>query len=192
MLRRAGQGPPGALVGLVSRLVLGQAVATGAISLAFARRSVTWLLFTLMVTVTLCCLAGPARTGTHGAWLAVVTAESAIVAAGFARLLWSADYLGGLLFAMGTLAVALHPAVSRGFTAAGRTAATAPAGPAADLLAADILAGDLLVSESGRADGPAGMISGGTALPARRGIPRRGPASRQRRSRYDLNARHTV
>jgi hypothetical protein len=105
------------LVALVHRLLVAQAAATGAIGLAYLRRNVTGLLFVLMLAVALCCLAGLVRSGTHAAWVIAVVFEGAFTLAGLWRVLASAGYLGGLLLAMATLGVLLHPAVGRAFAA---------------------------------------------------------------------------
>ncbi|HEY1619918.1 MAG TPA: hypothetical protein VGG25_20005 [Streptosporangiaceae bacterium] len=116
--RSAARSQPHPLVALVGRLLLVQSGATAVISLAFWRRSATWLLFALMLAVLLGCLSGLARTGTHLAWVATVVAEGAVTLLGLVRAM-SLDYLGGTLFAIVTLGVLLHPAVGRAFTATG-------------------------------------------------------------------------
>jgi hypothetical protein len=112
-------------VSLVSRLLLAQAAVTAAIGLAYLRRSMTWLLVILMVTVALCWLAGLVRSGGHAAWLAAVGAEAVLVAAGLAAIM-SARYPGGTLLAMATLGVLLHPAVGRAFGPARRGGLATP------------------------------------------------------------------
>jgi hypothetical protein len=106
------------LVALVSRLVLAQSGATGAIALTYLRRNVTWLLFAAMLTAALCLLAGLVRSGTHAAWVAAVACESAISALGLARVLTGAGYLGGTLLGIGALGVLLHPSTGRAFAPA--------------------------------------------------------------------------
>lgn len=104
-----------ALVGLVSRLLFAEAGACAAIGIGYNRRHLPWLLVTVGVAVALCGLAALARSGTHTAWLAAISAESALVAAG---LFWFAyaRYLGGTLLAIITLGTLLHPQVSRAFS----------------------------------------------------------------------------
>ncbi len=79
---------------------------------------------------------------------------------------------------------------------AGRAGRSAPGDvPGGELLRGELLRGELgelLVSEPGLAEAPGRAISGGTGLAALRSVADRGPASRLRRSRYDLNASHTV
>jgi hypothetical protein len=97
--------------------MLAQAGVTGAIGVAYLRRNVTWLLFVLMVAVALCLLASLVRSGTHAAWVAAVTCETAFTLLGLVRVA-NAQYLGGTLLAMATLGVLIHPAVGRTFVAA--------------------------------------------------------------------------
>jgi hypothetical protein len=102
-----------ALVSLVSRLLLAQAGVSAVISICFSRRHAPWLLV-VVATVTVCCLAGLVRSGSHAAWLMTVCFESAFVAVGLFRFAY-ARYMGGTLLAMITLGTLLHPAVSRAF-----------------------------------------------------------------------------
>lgn len=112
-----GPGPRShALVGLVSRLLVAEAGACGAIGLGYNRRHLPSLLVTIAVAVALCGLAVLVRSGTHTAWLAAITAESGLVAVGLFRFAY-ARYLGGTLLAIITLGTLLHPAVSRAFSA---------------------------------------------------------------------------
>jgi hypothetical protein len=156
-----------ALVSLVGRLMLAQAAATGVIGLAFARRAAAGLTVTLVLAAALCGLAALARSGTHLAWLTAVAAESAFVVAGFARLLWSADYLGGTLLAIGTLGVLAHPAVSKAYA----RAATRPAEGDVRVLVTQPSPQALIRHDDSRA---------------------RGRESAAGRARYALGGRHTV
>jgi uncharacterized membrane protein (UPF0136 family) len=98
----------------VSRLLLAEAGACAAIGVGYNRRHLPSLLATVAVAAALCGLAALARSGTHTVWLAAITAESALVAAGLFRFTY-ARYLGGTLFAIITLGTLLHPQVSRAF-----------------------------------------------------------------------------
>jgi uncharacterized membrane protein (UPF0136 family) len=91
-----------------------EAGACGAIGVGYSRRHLPWLLAGVAVAVVLCCLAGLVRSGTHTAWLAAITVESALVAVGLFRFAY-ARYLGGTLLAIITLGTLLHPQVSRAF-----------------------------------------------------------------------------
>ena len=113
----ASRGPQlNGLVSLVSRLVVAEAGASAAIGAGYNRRNLPWLLVTIAVAVVLCSLAALVRSGTHTAWLAAITVESALVAVGLFRFAY-ARYLGGTLLAIITLGTLLHPAVSRAFSA---------------------------------------------------------------------------
>jgi hypothetical protein len=103
-------------VSLVSRFLAAEAGACAAIGVGYNRRHLPWLVATVAVAVALCGLAGLVRSGTHTAWLAAITVESALVAVGLFRFAY-AGYLGGTLLAMITLGTLLHPAVSSAFTA---------------------------------------------------------------------------
>jgi hypothetical protein len=107
-----------ARVSLISRLLLAQAVACGAIGLGYTRRNTPWLLVTIVLTVAAFGLAMLVRSGGHGAWLTAITVESVLVAVGLFRFAY-AGYLGGTLLAIITLGTLLHPAVSSAFAAAG-------------------------------------------------------------------------
>jgi hypothetical protein len=110
------QGPRShALVSLVSRLVVAEAGACAAIGISYNRRHLPWLLAGVAVAVALCGLAALVRSGTHTAWLAAITVESALVAVGLFRFAY-ARYLGGTLLAIIALGTLLHPQVSRAFT----------------------------------------------------------------------------
>jgi hypothetical protein len=113
-----------ALVSLVSRFLAAEAGACAVIGVGYNRRHLPWLVATVAVAVALCGLAVLVRSGTHTAWLAAITVESALVAVGLFRFAY-AGYLGGTLLAMITLGTLLHPAVSSAFTAG-----EAPAKPA--------------------------------------------------------------
>lgn len=129
--RRLGPAPSSrlpALVSLVSRFLVAEAGASAAIGVGYSRRNVPWLLVTVAVAVALCGLAALVRSGTHTAWLAAITVESALVAVGLFRFAY-ARYLGGTLLAIITLGTLLHPAVSRAFSA-GSAAAEPAAGQA--------------------------------------------------------------
>src|SRR5215472_7484841 len=126
-----------ALVSLVSRFLTAEAGACAAIGIGYNRRHLPWLVAAVALAVALCGLAALVRSGTHTAWLAAITAESALVAVGLFRFAY-ARYLGGTLLAIITLGTLLHPQVSRAFTAgstgAGQRAAhLGLAGSAAEL-----------------------------------------------------------
>ncbi len=104
-------------VSLVSRLLLAQAVACGAIGFSYSRRNTPWLLLTIVLTLALFALAAIVRSGGHATWLTAITVESVLVAVGLFRFAY-AGYLGGTLLAIMTLGTLLHPAVSRAFAAA--------------------------------------------------------------------------
>lgn len=114
------------LVSLVSRFLVAEAGASAAIGVGYNRRNLPWLLVTVAVAVGLCGLAALVRSGTHTAWLAAITVESALVAVGLFRFAY-ARYLGGTLLAIITLGTLLHPATSRAF-GAGQAEAQAGAG----------------------------------------------------------------
>jgi hypothetical protein len=114
--RRLVQGPRAHnLVSLVSRLLVAEAGACAAIGVSYHRRHLPWLLVTVALAVALCGLAALVRSGAHTAWLAAITAESALVAVGLFRFAYT-RYLGGTLLAIITLGTLLHPAVSRAFS----------------------------------------------------------------------------
>jgi hypothetical protein len=120
------QGPRShALVSLVSRFLVAEAGACAAIGVGYNRRHLPWLVAGVALAMALCGLAALVRSGTHTAWLAAITVESALVAVGLFRFAY-ARYLGGTLLAMITLGTLLHPAVSRAFSAG-----QVPAEPAA-------------------------------------------------------------
>jgi O-antigen ligase len=104
------------LASLVSRLLVAEAGAAAAIAVSYNRRNLPWLLATVAVAVALCGLAALVRSGTHTAWLAAITVESALVAVGLFRFAY-AGYLGGTLLAIIALGTLLHPATSRAFSA---------------------------------------------------------------------------
>jgi hypothetical protein len=137
---------PHELVRLVSRLMLAQAAVTSAIGLACLRRNITWLLIASMVAVAAALLAGLIRSGTHAAWAAAVTCESALTLIGLVRVA-TVDYLGGTLLAIATLGVLIHPAVGQAFAAA--------AGRGQPGLR------DVVVSEQSRAGNAGGAVGGG-------------------------------
>lgn len=106
-----------ALVRLVTRLIVAQAAAAGAIGLFFGKRHLPSILFTLAVVAVLCGLAVASRTGSHAAWLAALAAESALVLFGVLRFM-TGRYVGGTLLAIITAAVLIHPAVARAYGSA--------------------------------------------------------------------------
>jgi hypothetical protein len=103
-----------ALVSLVSRFLTAEAGACAAIGVGYNRRHLPWLVAAVALAVALCGLAALVRSGTHTAWLAAITVESALVAVGLFRFAY-AGYVGGTLLAMITLGTLLHPQVSRAF-----------------------------------------------------------------------------
>ena len=133
-----------ALVRLASRMLLAQAGASAAIGLGYSRRNLPWLLITLLAAMAVCGLGYVVRSGGHAAWLAAVTVEAVLVAAGLIRFA-VARYMGGTLLAIVSLGVLLHPAVAGAFTRvrqrepAGSHEARAGGGLAADGSLATIL-----------------------------------------------------
>ncbi len=109
--------PRHALVRLVTRLVLAQAVAAAAVGLPFSRRQLPSILITLAMVAALCGLAVLVRSGIRAAWLVAVGFEMAFIVYGLSRFLF-ARYLGGTLFAIITAGALLHPAVARAYGAA--------------------------------------------------------------------------
>jgi hypothetical protein len=105
---------PNELVALVTRLVLTQAGLAGAIGLSYSRRNGPLIVITLMLAVSLCGLAAVLRSGSHAAWIFAVGFEAAFIALGLFRF-FTARFLGGTLFAIVTLGVLVHPAVTRAF-----------------------------------------------------------------------------
>lgn len=116
--------------------MVAEAGASAAIGVGYNRRNLPWLLAAFAVAVALCGLAALVRSGTHTAWLAAITVESALVAVGLFRFAY-AGYLGGTLLAIIALGTLLHPQVSRAFisdaTAAEPGGQPALADSAADL-----------------------------------------------------------
>ena len=110
-----------ALLRLVIRLLVTQAVLAAAISLFFTRRQLPSLLVTLLVVAALCGLAAVARTGTHAAWAVILAAEGAYILIGLLRFA-TASFVGGTLLAIVTAGVLIHPAVARAFGAGPRRA----------------------------------------------------------------------
>ncbi|MBO0839046.1 MAG: hypothetical protein J2P28_26535 [Actinobacteria bacterium] len=108
----------------MSRLLVAQAAADVTIGVGYGRRQLPWLLLTLGLALGVCVLAALVRSGSHPAWLAAISVESALVAVGLFRFAY-ARYLGGTLLAIITLGALLHPSVSRAFSAA--TERTSPA-----------------------------------------------------------------
>jgi hypothetical protein len=107
----------GALVRLVTRLLVAQAAAAAAIGLFFSKRHLPSILFTLAIVAVLCGLAVASRTGSHAAWVTALAAESALVLFGVLRFM-TARYVGGTLLAIVTTAVLIHPAVARAYGSA--------------------------------------------------------------------------
>jgi hypothetical protein len=105
-----------ALVSLVSRFLVAEAGACAAIGVGYNRRHLPWLVAAVALAMALSGLAALVRSGTHTAWLAAITVESALVAVGLFRFAY-ARYLGGTLLAIITLGALLHPQVSRAFSA---------------------------------------------------------------------------
>lgn len=104
----------GALVRLVTRLLVTQAALAGAIGLFFSRRHLPSLLITLLVVAVLCGLAVAARTGTHAAWVAILGAEGAYIVIGLLSFV-TARFVGGTLLGIITAGVLVHPAVARAY-----------------------------------------------------------------------------
>ncbi len=103
-----------ALIRLVTRLVVAQAVAAAAIGLPFSRRQLSSVLITLAMVAALCVLAFVVRSGTKTAWLIAVGFEVAFIGYGLSRF-FAARYLGGTLFAILAAGTLAHPAVVRAF-----------------------------------------------------------------------------
>ena len=111
----------GALVRLVTRLLVTQAALAGTLGLFFSRRHLPSLLVTLLIVVVLCGLAVAARSGTHAAWVAILSAEGAYILIGLLRFV-TAHFVGGTLLAIITAGVLTHPAVARAFGSGPRRA----------------------------------------------------------------------
>jgi len=126
-----------ALVRLVTRLVVAQAIAAAAIGLPFSRRQLSSVLITLAMVAALCVLALVVRSGTKTAWLVAVGFEVAFVGYGLSRF-FAARYLGGTLFAILAVGTLAHPAVARAFAV---MPSRAPQEPPGELAAGDA-AGD--------------------------------------------------
>jgi hypothetical protein len=114
----------GPLVRLVTRLLVAQAAVAGAIGLFFTRRHLPSIVVTLLVVAVLAALAVAARTGSHVAWVAMLSVEGVYVLTGLLRFMM-ARYLGGTLFAIITAGVLLHPAVARAYGSGPRPAGDA-------------------------------------------------------------------
>jgi len=122
--------PPGghqrALVRLVTRLLVTQAALASAIGLVFSRRHLPSVLVTVLVVAVLCGLAVAARTGTHAAWVAILSVEGAYILAGLLSFV-TAHFVGGTLLAIITVGVLAHPAVARAFGSGPRRASAGSA-----------------------------------------------------------------
>jgi hypothetical protein len=103
-------------VRLVTRLVVAQAAAAGAVGLAFSRRHLPSVLITLALVISLCVLAFLVSSGTRGAWLTAVGFETVFFVYGVSRFVY-ARYVGGTLFALVVAGTLLHPAVARAYSA---------------------------------------------------------------------------
>lgn len=108
--------PAPALVRLVWRLVVAQAVAAAAVGLPFSRRNAVSVLITLSLVAVCGLLALLVRGGTRGAWLAALGTELVFFLFGLAKFL-SARYVGGTLFALIITVTLMQPAVARAFGA---------------------------------------------------------------------------
>jgi hypothetical protein len=97
-------------------MLLAQAGASAAIGIGYSRRNMPWLLITLLAAMAVFGLAYVVRSGGHAGWLAAVTVETVLVAAGLIRFA-VARYMGGTLLAIVSLGVLLHPAVAGTFAA---------------------------------------------------------------------------
>jgi len=95
--------------------LLAQAGASAAIGLGYNRRNVASLLLTVIAALAVCGLAAIVRSGYHAAWVVGVSIEAVLVAIGLMRFAY-ARYMGGLLLAIVSLGVLLHPAVAAAFT----------------------------------------------------------------------------
>lgn len=111
-----GRLPPSARqhVRLVKRLVMTQAGASAALTLAFSRRTVPVIVTTLVFVAVLCVLAALASTGTHTARTVVLGFESVVSVVGLYRFAFE-RYLAGTIFAIVIAAVLMHPAVIRSY-----------------------------------------------------------------------------
>jgi hypothetical protein len=118
----------GTLVRLVTRLILAQAAAAAAIGLFFSRRHLPSLVITVLVVVALCVLAAVARTGTHAAWVAMLSAEAGYVLVGLFRFM-TGWFIGGTLFAIIAAGVLIHPTVARAYGSGPRPAGDGLAEP---------------------------------------------------------------
>jgi hypothetical protein len=119
---RAGQltagGKRKAIVGLMTRLVVGQAALAAAIGLLYSRRHVPSVIITMLLVAALCALALVVRSGSHAAWIIALSFESAFIIFGLSRF-FTARYVGGTLFALIVSGALLHPAVASAYPAAG-------------------------------------------------------------------------
>lgn len=143
---------PDVLVRLVSRLLLAQAGATAAIGIGYSRRTMPWLVLTVLGAMALCGLAWLVRSGGQATWLVAICVESCLAAVGLFSFAYS-GYVGGTLLSLVTLGTLLHPAVARTFAAPprGRRSAVEP-----DYANATVLAnGTLLANGTVLADGGA-------------------------------------
>jgi glucan phosphoethanolaminetransferase (alkaline phosphatase superfamily) len=102
------------LIVFVRRLMVAQAVMATTISLIFNRRSVPWLVFTLVLAVVVCVLASLVRSGSPGTWTAAVAVESCYVVTGVYHFIF-VRYIGGTLFAIIILGTLLSPSAARAF-----------------------------------------------------------------------------
>jgi hypothetical protein len=132
------------LIRLVTRLVVAQTVAAGAVGLVFSRRHLPSILITLALVAALAALALLVRSGTRAAWLVAFAFELAFIGYGLSRY-FLARYLGGTLLAIITAGTLAHPAVARAFSVLRpRPAAVGPDEPGLGGTAGDTLGGQVL------------------------------------------------
>jgi uncharacterized integral membrane protein len=101
---------------MVTRLVVAQAVAAGAVGLLFGRRHLPSILITLAFVASICLLALLVRSGTRTTWLIALGFETAFFVYGVSRFV-AARWVGGTLFAAVVVGALLHPAVARAYSA---------------------------------------------------------------------------
>lgn len=133
------------LVRLVSRLLVAQAGATAAIGIGYSKRTMPWLMLTIIAAVAICGVAWLVRSGGQATWLAAICVESCLAAVGLFSFAYS-GYLGGTLLSLVTLGTLLHPAVAGTFAAAPRWRRSAPEPEYAD---GTVLAEGAVLANSG-------------------------------------------
>lgn len=109
---------PQAVVSLVSRLLVAQALVSTALALVYGRYNAGLLTFVLLSAAAVGGLAAWVRSASHPAWLITLGFEGGYVAVGLALFGYS-SYLGGTLLAIITVGTLLRPSVARVFARGG-------------------------------------------------------------------------